>query len=125
MSETAVFDTRNIVLLGHTGSGKTTLVDALAYKMGINDRLGSVDDGTSVSDYTDEERERKTSIYCSTFNAEHNANGSVTHIFYTDTPGYADFYGQGSFTMEYSRYDVVPPNLTAKIVAEAEKHEED
>ena len=33
--------------------------------------------------------------------------------------------GQGSFTMEYSRYDVVPPNLTAKIVAEAEKHEED
>ena len=94
MSETAVFDTRNIVLLGHTGSGKTTLVDALAYKMGINDRLGSVDDGTSVSDYTDEERERKTSIYCSSFNAEHNSNGSVTHIFYTDTPGYADFYGQ-------------------------------
>ncbi|MDA0323282.1 MAG: elongation factor G [Verrucomicrobia bacterium] len=94
MSETAVSDTRNIVLLGHTGSGKTTLVDALAFKMGINDRLGSVDDGTSVSDYTDEERERKTSIYCSTFNAEYKSNGSATHIFYTDTPGYADFYGQ-------------------------------
>ena len=63
MDNIPVADTRNFVLVGHTGSGKTSLVDALLFKLGINDRLGSVDSGSSMADYTDEEKGRKTNTF--------------------------------------------------------------
>lgn len=94
MNGTGIADTRNFVIMGHTGCGKTTLVDSLAVKLGISDRLGSVDEGTSLSDYTDEEKERKTSIYAACFNSDYKVNGSAYRFFFTDTPGYADFFGQ-------------------------------
>ena len=53
---------RNVVLLGHGGSGKTSLVEAMAYVSGLTGRLGKVTDGTTISDYDKEEIKRKFSI---------------------------------------------------------------
>lgn len=81
--------------MGHTGSGKTTLADAMLYKMGINDRLGSVDQGTSLGDYTDEEKARKTTVYAKSFCGMYkSSDGHNMDIVFCDTPGYADFHGQ-------------------------------
>ena len=55
MKDVPVADVRNFVLVGHTGSGKTALIDSLLYKLGANDRLGNPGDGTSMADWTDEE----------------------------------------------------------------------
>ena len=67
MENVAVSDMRNFALLGHTGSGKTTLADALLFKLGINDRMGNVATGSSMADYTDEEKSRQTTIFSKSF----------------------------------------------------------
>ena len=81
---------RNVVLLGHGGAGKTSLVEAMAFLSGITNRLGKVTDGNTISDYDKEEIKRKFSI-----------NTSVvpliwkdTKINLLDTPGYFDFVGE-------------------------------
>lgn len=88
-------EVRNFVVLGHTGSGKTTLCDAFLFKLGLNDRLGSVSAGTSMGDYTEEEINRKITIYAKTFSGSFKApGGQTTRMVFTDTPGYDDFFGQ-------------------------------
>jgi len=82
-------DIRNIVLLGHAGSGKTSLAEAILHKTGATNRLGSVDDKTSVCDYLDEEKEHQHSISSAIVHANHN--GKLINII--DTPGYPDFTG--------------------------------
>src|SRR5438445_12247556 len=82
-------DIRNIALVGHGAAGKTSLADALLFKAGIVDRRGSVDDGTSVSDYDDEEKKRHFSIDTSVLHFEHQGK----HVHMLDTPGYPDFVG--------------------------------
>ena len=95
MKKLPVANVRNFVILGHSGSGKTTLADALAFKLGLSDRQGSVDNGSSVSDYTDEEKARKISLFASPFAADYKAaSGDTYRLVFTDTPGYMDFYGQ-------------------------------
>jgi elongation factor G len=81
---------RNVVLLGHGGAGKTSLVEAMVYRSGAVNRLGRVDDGTSVSDWDDEERRRKMSINTSLMPCEW-ADHKLNVI---DTPGYMDFVGE-------------------------------
>ncbi|NCA82154.1 MAG: elongation factor G [Opitutae bacterium] len=95
MKDIPVADVRNFVLVGHTGSGKTSLVDALLYKLGVNDRLGNPGDGTSVADWTDEEKNRKISIWAKPFDAVWRPKGGkALRLVMLDTPGYADFHGQ-------------------------------
>lgn len=95
MKNIPVADTRNIVLLGHTGSGKTTLLDAMLYKLGINDRMGLTSSGSSVADWTEEERDRKITIWAKPFTAGCTTrHGKPLNLVITDTPGYADFHGQ-------------------------------
>ncbi len=95
MNDIPVADVRNFVLAGHTGSGKTTLVDAILFKLGLNDRLGSPASGTSAADYTDEERSRKITLFAKPFTGVYqSAAGKKIGIVVTDTPGYMDFFGQ-------------------------------
>jgi elongation factor G len=71
------------------------LVDAIALKLGITDRLGSVDAGSSVADYSNEERNRKITIFAKPFSAACKTQGGGTMgLVLTDTPGYLDFVGQ-------------------------------
>jgi elongation factor G len=80
---------RNIVLLGHGGSGKTSLAEAILHKTGKTNRLGSVDDKTSICDYYDEEKEHQHSILSSVVYTDY----SNILINIIDTPGYPDFVG--------------------------------
>jgi elongation factor G len=84
-----IADIRNIVLLGHGGSGKTSLAEAILHKTGATNRLGSVDDKTSICDYYDEEKEHGHSIKSSVVHAK--SAGKLINII--DTPGYPDFIG--------------------------------
>ncbi|MBL7157351.1 MAG: elongation factor G [Candidatus Omnitrophica bacterium] len=83
---------RNVVLLGHSHSGKTQLSEALLCNGGSIPKPGSVTDGTTVSDYNDDEKERKISISSSMLNLTKN-NIKVNII---DAPGYGDFIGEAT-----------------------------
>lgn len=95
MKNIPVANVRNFVLLGHTGSGKTSILDALLFKLGVNDRKGSPETGTSMADWTEQEKERKISIWAKPFDGIYkNAAGTQYNMVMLDTPGYADFAGQ-------------------------------
>lgn len=81
---------RNVVLVGHTGSGKTTLVEALALTAGAVNRAGRVEDGATISDYDEIEHRRQRSVQLSLVPVEWG--GIKINIL--DTPGYADFVGE-------------------------------
>ena len=83
-------DIRNIVLAGHGGSGKTTMVDAMLFASGAATRRGSVSDGSSFSDFEKEEKEHGHSIYSSILHLD--ASGKRINII--DTPGSPDLIGQ-------------------------------
>ncbi|MDD6215537.1 MAG: elongation factor G, partial [Roseburia sp.] len=81
---------RNVVLLGHGGCGKTSLVEAMAYLSGMTTRMGKISDGNTISDYDKEEIKRQFSITTSMVPiiwGEHKIN-------ILDTPGYFDFVGE-------------------------------
>ena len=81
---------RNVVLLGHGGSGKTSLAEAMGYLSGITSRMGKVTDGNTLSDYSKEEQKRQFSISTSVIPIEWE--GCKINIL--DTPGYFDFVGE-------------------------------
>jgi len=83
-------DIRNIVLIGHGASGKTTMAEAILYISGAIPRMGKVDDGNTKSDYLEDEIARKISISASIVQTEFQ--GSKLNVI--DTPGYADFSGE-------------------------------
>ncbi|HEV2947605.1 MAG TPA: GTP-binding protein, partial [Gemmataceae bacterium] len=89
MAKYRVEDIRNIALVGHGAAGKTSLADSLLFKGKAVDRRGSVDDGSSLSDYDDEEKKRRFSIDTTILHLEHQ--GKQVHIL--DAPGYPDFVG--------------------------------
>jgi elongation factor G len=82
-------DIRNVMIAGHGGSGKTTLVDALLFASGTVNRKASVADGNSFSDFEKEEKEHKHSIYSSVLHCDHLGK----RINIIDTPGSPDLIG--------------------------------
>ena len=80
---------RNLCLCGHAGSGKTTLCERLLFQAGVITRMGSVEEGNTVSDFTDEEREHRHSLQPSLTHFGHEGH----HVNVIDTPGMADFIG--------------------------------
>ena len=81
---------RNIALVSHGSGGKTMLAEAFLHFTGATTRLGKIDDGTTVSDYEDEEIRRKLSLYTSVLPVEYKDH----KINVLDTPGYTDFIGE-------------------------------
>jgi elongation factor G len=81
---------RNVALASHLSSGKTMLVEACLHVAGGTTRLGKIDDGTTVSDYDEEELRRKISLYTSVVPVEYKD----VKINFLDTPGYTDFVGE-------------------------------
>ena len=81
---------RNVVLLGHGGSGKTSLAEAMAYVSGATSRMGKIADGNTISDFDKEEQKREFSISTSLVPIE----WEKAKINILDTPGYFDFVGE-------------------------------
>ncbi len=81
---------KNVALLGHTGSGKTTLAESMLFEAGVITRRGNVEERNTVSDYTDLEHERTSSVFATMLNLEWE-NYKINLI---DTPGYDDFIGE-------------------------------
>ncbi|MBU2492731.1 MAG: elongation factor G [Bacteroidetes bacterium] len=81
---------RNLAFVGHGGSGKTTITEFLLYTAGEINRIGTTEEGNTVSDYNTNEIERKISISSTPLHLERN-NVKINFI---DTPGYSDFVGQ-------------------------------
>ena len=82
-------DIRNLTLVGHSSAGKTTLGEAILLKAGVTNRLGSVEDGSSMLDHDEESRERKHSVDSAVFYVQHN--GKLLNLI--DTPGMPDYCG--------------------------------
>lgn len=81
---------RNVVLLGHGGSGKTSLVEAMLYVSGATNRMGNISDSNTISDFDKEEQKRGFSISTSLVPIE----WEKAKINILDTPGYFDFVGE-------------------------------
>ncbi len=81
---------RNLALLSHSGAGKTILAEAMLNTTGVSTRMGTVEDGTTVSDYEPEEHKRNTSVNTAILNVPWN--GHKLNVI--DTPGYADYRGE-------------------------------
>jgi elongation factor G len=84
------FHIKNVVVVGHTGSGKTTLAECMLYEAGVINRRGSVNDSNTTSDYHDLEHERGNSIFSTLMHVE----WKETKINIIDTPGMDDFVGE-------------------------------
>lgn len=90
MKEYHTEEIRNIVLLGHASSGKTSLAEAMLFTAGATNRLGRIDDGTTISDYHEDEIARKFSITSSLLHYEWK-NRKINIV---DSPGYLDFISE-------------------------------
>jgi len=89
MKQYGLENIRNLVLLSHSGAGKTSLSEAILFTTGAVTRLGKVDDGTTTSDYDPDEVKRKISLNLAMLPCE----WKETKINFIDTPGYSDFVG--------------------------------
>ncbi|MCR5527011.1 MAG: elongation factor G [Lachnospiraceae bacterium] len=94
---------RNVALLGHGSSGKTSLVEAMAKLSGLTTRLGKIEDGSTISDYSKEEQKRKFSIHTSVIPIEWD--NTKLNVF--DTPGYFDFVGEVEEAMSASASAII------------------
>ncbi|MDD5495823.1 MAG: elongation factor G [Candidatus Omnitrophica bacterium] len=83
-------DIRNIIFLGHSGCGKTSLVEAILHGAGAISKMGTIEDGTTVSDYNEDEKAKKSSIGSSLMSFTYNSR----KINIIDTPGYTDLVGE-------------------------------
>jgi elongation factor G len=90
MSSYRIEDIRSVALVGHEVAGKTSLADALLFKAKAVDRRGCVDEGSSVSDYDEEEKKHKYSIDSAVLNLDYQGK----RIYLIDTPGKPDYVGQ-------------------------------
>jgi len=108
---------RNVAVVGHGASGKTSLVDALAFVAGTSKRHGSVKDGTALTDYTPDEIERKYSINLALAVAE----WMDAKLNLIDTPGYLDFTGEALAAVYAADGAVVVVSATGGVEVGTEK----
>ena len=94
---------RNVAVVGHGGSGKTSLVSALLFDTGAVNRMGRVDDGTTVTDFDPDEIERKISLQTGLAYGEWRK----VKLNLLDTPGYANFLAEAKSALRVSEAAVV------------------
>lgn len=111
MKEYKSKDIRNLALIGHSGSGKTTLTEAMLFSARAINRQGSVDEGTTTSDYRNDEKERKISIQTSLNQFEFGIN----KITVLDTPGYSDFAGEVKSALRIADMAIITVHAVAGI----------
>lgn len=119
-------DLRNVALVGHGAAGKTTLADTMLFKAKAVDRRGSVDDGSSFSDFDEEAKKQKHSIDATLLHFEQD--GKLVNL--VDSPGYPDFIGQALCALNAVETAVIVVNAghgievnTRRLFAEAKKRE--
>ena len=108
---------RNVVLLGHSGSGKTTYSEAALYYSGATKRFGKVEDGNTVSDYEAEEIRRKVWINTSVIPVE----WQDTKINFLDTPGYFDFAAEVKLAMNVADTGLIMVSAKSGVEVGTEK----
>ena len=108
---------RNVALVGHSGSGKTQLVSALLFDAGAVNRLGKVDEGTTVTDYDEEEIARKHTLSASVAYAEWNK----TKINFIDTPGMANFLSDARAALRVADAALVVVDAVSGVEVSTEK----
>src|SRR5207237_8196630 len=111
MANYRVEDIRTIALVGHEVAGKTTLADTLLFKAKGADRRGSVDDGTSVSDFDEEEKRLKYSIDSSLLHLDYQGK----RIYLIDTPGKPEFVGQALCALNAVETAIIVVSATAGV----------
>jgi elongation factor G len=108
---------KNVALVGHGGSGKTTFLEAALLATGVTKRLGRVEDGNTVSDYDKMEIEKGYSINLSIVPVEYNK----MKINFIDTPGYFDFIGEVNSAMRACEAAVILVDASAGVQVGTEK----
>jgi elongation factor G len=108
---------RNVALVGHSGSGKTQLVSALLFDAGAVNRLGRVDEGSTVTDYDDEEIARKHTLSASLAYAEWNKH----KINFIDTPGMANFLSDARAALRVADAALVIVDAVSGVEVSTEK----
>jgi elongation factor G len=108
---------RNVALVGHSGSGKTQLLAAILFDAGAVNRMGRVDDGTTVTDYDEEEIARKHTLSASLAYAEWNR----TKLNFIDTPGMANFVSDARAALRVADAALVVVDAVAGAEVSTEK----
>jgi elongation factor G len=108
---------RNVAIVGHGGSGKTSLVSALLFDAGAVSRLGRVDDGTTVTDFDPDEIERKISLLAAPAFAEWRK----TKVNLIDAPGYANFISEARSALRVADAALVVVDAVAGVEVQTEK----
>ncbi|MDQ7778693.1 MAG: elongation factor G [Planctomycetota bacterium] len=110
-------DLRNIVLIGHGDAAKTSLAESMLFKAGATSRLGKVEEGSTVSDFDPEEKERRYSIDLAVLHC--NWKGAELNIL--DAPGYPDFIGEAISGIAAADLAVVVINAAAGVMVNTRK----
>ncbi len=108
---------RNVAVVGHGGCGKTTLVSALLYDVGAVNRLGRVEDGTTLTDFDPDEIERKISLQTALAYGEWRKN----KINLIDAPGYANFLAEAKAALRVADAALVVVDAVAGVEVQTEK----
>ncbi len=108
---------RNVAVVGHGGCGKTSLVSALLFDMGAVNRLGRVDDGTTVTDFDPDEIDRRISLQTSLAFGEWRK----TKLNFLDAPGYANFIGEARSALRVADAALVVVDPVAGVEVQTEK----
>src|SRR5512144_2925208 len=108
---------RNVALVGHSGAGKTQLVSTLLFDAGAVNRLGRVDEGTTVTDYDEEEIARKHTLSSSLAYAEWNKH----KINLIDTPGIGNFLSDARAALHVVDAALIVVDAVAGVMVQTEK----